>query len=137
MDNRCEVARFDFWTELFGRIDAQCERADVRHDQIVDGLIVGVAAAVLLWVFFIGPAVLDGEVGLAERVINTAYPAGDLLLIAMGAQLAMRLRRSAPAWRAGWRTWRSARTTPPARRSTTSSGSCRVPDPARSAPTDE
>ncbi len=74
------------------------QRAIANIGALVDGLIVGVAAAVLLWVFFIGPAVLDGEVGFAERVINTAYPAGDLLLIAMGAQLAMRLRRSAPSW---------------------------------------
>ncbi len=65
---------------------------------LVDGLIVAVAAAVLLWVFFIGPAVLDGSGGLAERLFNTAYPASDLLLIAMGAQLGMRLGRSVPSW---------------------------------------
>jgi diguanylate cyclase (GGDEF)-like protein len=74
------------------------QRAIANIGALVDGLIVGVAAAVLLWVFFIGPAVLDGEVGFSERLINTAYPAGDLLLIAMGAQLAMRLGRSVPAW---------------------------------------
>jgi diguanylate cyclase (GGDEF)-like protein len=74
------------------------QRAIANVGALVDGLIVGVAAAVLLWVFFIGPAVLDGGVGFAERLINTAYPAGDLLLIAMGAQLAMRLGRSVPSW---------------------------------------
>ena len=74
------------------------QRAIANVGTLVDGLIVAVAAAVLLWVFFIGPAVLDGSVGLAERGINTAYPAGDLLLIAMGAQLAMRLGRSGPGW---------------------------------------
>jgi diguanylate cyclase (GGDEF)-like protein len=74
------------------------QRASTNVGAIIDGLIVGIAAAVLLWVVFIGPAVLDGEVGLAERLINTAYPAGDLLLIAMGAQLAMRLGRSVPSW---------------------------------------
>jgi diguanylate cyclase (GGDEF)-like protein len=74
------------------------QRAIANIGALVDGLIVGVAAAVLLWVFFIGPAVLDGEAGFSARLINTAYPAGDLLLIAMGAQLAMRLGRSVPSW---------------------------------------
>ncbi len=74
------------------------QRAIGNVGAVVDGLIVAVAAAVLLWVFFIGPAVLDGSGGLAERAFNTAYPAGDLLLIAMGAQLAMRVGRSIPSW---------------------------------------
>jgi diguanylate cyclase (GGDEF)-like protein len=65
---------------------------------LVDGLIVAVAAGVLLWVFFIGPAVLDGSGGLAARIVNTAYPSGDLLLIVMGAQLTMRLERSILSW---------------------------------------
>ena len=74
------------------------QRAIGNVGAVVDGLIVAVAAAVLLWVFFIGPAVLDGSGGFAERAFNTAYPAGDLLLIAMGAQLAMRVGRSIPSW---------------------------------------
>jgi diguanylate cyclase (GGDEF)-like protein len=65
---------------------------------LVDGLIVAVTAGVLLWVFFIGPAVLDGSGGLAARIVNTAYPSGDLLLIAMGAQVTMRLERSILSW---------------------------------------
>ena len=74
------------------------QRAIGNVGAVVDGLIVAVAAAVLLWVFFIGPAVLDGSGGFAERAFNTAYPAGDLLLIAMGAQLAMHVGRSIPSW---------------------------------------
>jgi diguanylate cyclase (GGDEF)-like protein len=74
------------------------QRAIANVGALVDGLIVAIAAAVLLWVFFIGPAVLDGSGGLAERLFNTAYPTGDLLLIAMGAQLGMRLGRSVPSW---------------------------------------
>ena len=74
------------------------QRAIANVGALVDGLIVAVAAAVLLWVFLIGPAVLDGSGGLAEQLFNTAYPASDLLLIAMGAQLAMRLGRSVPSW---------------------------------------
>jgi diguanylate cyclase (GGDEF)-like protein len=74
------------------------QRAVANIGALVDGLIVAVAAAVLLWVFFIGPAVLDGSAGLGEWLFNTAYPASDLLLIAISAQLAMRLGRSVPAW---------------------------------------
>ena len=75
---------------------AQRERRDLGG--VIDGLIVAVGSGVLLWVFLIGPAVFDTSVGIPERVINTAYTAGDLLLIAMGAQLAVRLRKSAPTW---------------------------------------
>ncbi len=75
---------------------AQHDRRDLGG--VIDGLIVAVGSGVLLWVFFMGPAVLDTSVGLGERVINTGYSAGDLLLIAMGAQLAVRLKKSAPTW---------------------------------------
>jgi diguanylate cyclase (GGDEF)-like protein len=64
---------------------------------LVDGLIVAVAAGVLLWVFFIGPAAADGSAGMWARLVSTAYPAGDLLLIMLGAQAAMRVRWSTPA----------------------------------------
>ncbi len=65
---------------------------------LIDGLTVALSAGVLLWVFFIGPAMLDGSVGLAERIVNTAYPSVDLLLVAIGAQLAVRIHRSASTW---------------------------------------
>ena len=41
----------------------------------------------------------DNSLPLFERLISVAYPAGDLLLIAIGAQLAVRqVRRQAPYW---------------------------------------
>ena len=53
----------------------------------------------LLWVFFVEPTAFDQTLPLFERLINVAYPAGDLLLIAIGAQLAVRqVRRQAPYW---------------------------------------
>ncbi len=62
----------------------------------VDGVIVAVAATILLWVFVIGPTALEGDATLAARLVSTAYPAGDLLLIALGAQVAMRMRWTIP-----------------------------------------
>lgn len=61
---------------------------------LVDGVIVAVAAAVLLWVFVIGPTAMNGDADLAARLVSMAYPAGDLLLIALGAQVALRMRRT-------------------------------------------
>ncbi len=66
---------------------------------VVDGFIVATGAGVLLWVFFVEPTAFDHTLPVFERLINVAYPAGDLLLIAIGAQLAVRqVRRQAPYW---------------------------------------
>ncbi|MEY2417257.1 MAG: hypothetical protein QOH53_2591 [Ilumatobacteraceae bacterium] len=66
---------------------------------VIDGFIVATSVGVLLWVFFVEPTAFDNTLPLFERVINVAYPAGDLLLIAIGAQLAVRqVRRQAPYW---------------------------------------
>ena len=66
---------------------------------VIDGFIVATSAAVLLWVFFVQPAAFEENMGIFARVITVAYPAGDLLLIAIGAQLAVRqVRRQAPYW---------------------------------------
>jgi len=71
------------------------------HDSggVIDGLIVATSAGVLLWVFFVSPTAFDSSLPILERLISVAYPAGDLLLIAIGAQLAVRqVRRQAPYW---------------------------------------
>ena len=66
---------------------------------MIDGFIVATGAGVLLWVFFVQPTAFDQTLPVFERLINVAYPAGDLLLIAIGAQLAVRqVRRQAPYW---------------------------------------
>ena len=66
---------------------------------VIDGFIVATSATVLLWVFFVQPAAFQQNMPLFERLITVAYPAGDLLLIAIGAQLAVRqVRRQAPYW---------------------------------------
>lgn len=66
---------------------------------VIDGFIVATSAGVLLWVFFAEPTAFDHTLPVFERLINVAYPAGDLLLVAIGAQLAVRqVRRHAPYW---------------------------------------
>lgn len=66
---------------------------------VIDGFIIATSIGVLLWVFFVEPTALDNTLPVFERLITVAYPAGDLLLIAIGAQLAVRqVRRQAPYW---------------------------------------
>jgi diguanylate cyclase (GGDEF)-like protein len=66
---------------------------------VIDGFIVATSVGVLLWVFFIAPTAFDNSLPVFERLITVSYPAGDLLLIAIGAQLAVRqVRRQAPYW---------------------------------------
>ncbi|HEX2783462.1 MAG TPA: EAL domain-containing protein [Ilumatobacteraceae bacterium] len=66
---------------------------------VIDGFIVATSAGVLLWVFFVAPTAFDQSLPVFERLISVAYPAGDLLLIAIVAQLAVRqVRRQAPYW---------------------------------------
>ena len=66
---------------------------------VIDGFIVATSAGVLLWVFFAEPTAFDQSLPVLERLTNVAYPAGDLLLIAICAQLAVRqVRRQAPYW---------------------------------------
>jgi diguanylate cyclase (GGDEF)-like protein len=66
---------------------------------VIDGFIVATSLGVLLWVFFVEPTAFDSSLPVFERLVSVAYPAGDLLLIAIGAQLAVRhVRRQAPYW---------------------------------------
>jgi diguanylate cyclase len=69
---------------------------------VVDGVIVAIGAGVLLWVYLISPTAADQSVPLLERIVTVAYPAGDLLLFTIGAQLAVSaVRRLAPLWLLG------------------------------------
>jgi diguanylate cyclase (GGDEF)-like protein len=66
---------------------------------LVDGAIVAVGSGVFLWVYLIEPTAGDETLSVADRLIGCAYPAGDLLLITIGAQIAVRqLRRGTPFW---------------------------------------
>ncbi|HEX4981329.1 MAG TPA: EAL domain-containing protein [Ilumatobacteraceae bacterium] len=66
---------------------------------LVDGLIVAVGAGVFLWVFLMAPTAADTTLTVTDRLIGCAYPAGDLLLITIGAQVAVRQsHRGIPFW---------------------------------------
>ncbi len=66
---------------------------------LVDGLIVAVGAGVILWVFLMAPTASDSTLTVVDRLIGVAYPAGDLLLFTIGAQVAVRqLHRGIPFW---------------------------------------
>jgi diguanylate cyclase (GGDEF)-like protein len=66
---------------------------------LVDGAIVAVGAGVILWVYLMAPTAGDPTLTAIDRLIGCAYPAGDLLLITIGAQVAVRqLRRGIPFW---------------------------------------
>ena len=61
---------------------------------LVDGSIVAVGTGVILWVFLMAPTAGDTTLTAADRLIGCAYPAGDLLLITIGAQVAVRQLRT-------------------------------------------
>ncbi len=82
---------------LAGLLRAQGPRRDVGG--IVDGTIIAVGAGVVMWALLMAPVAGDPELTVLERLVSVAYPAGDLLLITVGIQLALsRVRRLTPFW---------------------------------------
>ena len=65
----------------------------------IDSTIVTVGAGVVLWKFLMIPLGSDSELGLLGRLVGVAYPVGDLLLLAVGARLALVAGRRPPALR--------------------------------------
>ncbi|MGH9135335.1 MAG: putative bifunctional diguanylate cyclase/phosphodiesterase, partial [Ilumatobacteraceae bacterium] len=66
---------------------------------LVDGSIAAVGTGVFLWVYLMAPTAGDSTLSLVDKVFGCAYPAGDLLLITIGAQIAVRqVRRGIPFW---------------------------------------
>jgi diguanylate cyclase (GGDEF)-like protein len=63
----------------------------------IDATIVAVGSSVVLWQFVIERLAGDESVGMASRLVSTAYPVGDLLLMALTIRLVVTDgRRSAP-----------------------------------------
>lgn len=54
---------------------------------LLDAAIVSTGLTLLSWTFLMRPIVLDSELAPAERLVMLAYPAGDVLLIAMLVRL--------------------------------------------------
>ena len=57
------------------------------RESVVDAFIVAIGAAVLAWVFVMSPYIFDGSMTLFEKLVSVAYPAGDLLLLAVVVRL--------------------------------------------------
>jgi len=65
----------------------------------VDATTISTGLGLLAWVFVVSPAVGDASLGLTGRVLSIAYPAGDVLLLAMFVRLLLTAVRTEPALR--------------------------------------
>jgi diguanylate cyclase len=54
---------------------------------LIDASIVATGLGLVLWVFVLHPIATDASTSTLERIISTAYPAADVLLLAMLARL--------------------------------------------------
>lgn len=64
---------------------------------LIDAAIVGIAAAVLGWVYIMAPYVDDQTLTMPERIISLAYPVGDLILIPLIVRLVFAHAANIPA----------------------------------------
>ncbi|MCA2218943.1 putative bifunctional diguanylate cyclase/phosphodiesterase [Jidongwangia harbinensis] len=61
---------------------------------LIDAAVVGTGLGLVLWIFVLEPIASDDSVGWTERLISTAYPAADVLLLALLARLYTSSRRT-------------------------------------------
>ena len=66
---------------------------------LLDATIIATGFGLLVWVFVYVPYVRDPSLSLLERVFTIAYPAGDLLLLALAARLAITGGRGTASFR--------------------------------------
>lgn len=66
---------------------------------LIDSLIVTVALGLLSWVFVADPIVDDPSLSVIERAVATAYPIGDVLLLALVVRLVTDRGERSPAFR--------------------------------------
>lgn len=74
-------------------------QAGRERTSLIDACIVAVGAGVVVWQFLVLPYARDASLTLLERVTNSAYPVGDLILIAFLARLAFGARGGSTAAR--------------------------------------
>ncbi|HEX6674017.1 MAG TPA: sensor histidine kinase [Actinomycetes bacterium] len=67
---------------------------------LIDATVIAVGSGLLVWVFLVEPHVRDHSLSLVERLVSIAYPAGDLLLIALAARFAVTPGRRTASFRA-------------------------------------
>jgi diguanylate cyclase (GGDEF)-like protein len=66
---------------------------------LVDATTISTGLGLLSWVFFIRPAAGDPELGLLGHLVSTAYPVGDVVLLAMMVRLLLGAGSKTPAFR--------------------------------------
>ena len=76
-------------------------RGRARRDlaALIDGAIVATGLGLVFWVLVLVPIAADSSASTLERVIGTAYPAADALLLAMLARIFMSATRRTPSAR--------------------------------------
>ncbi len=67
---------------------------------LIDATVIAVGSGLLVWAFLVEPHVRDHSLSLVERLVSIAYPAGDLLLIALAARFAVTPGRRTVSFRA-------------------------------------
>jgi signal transduction histidine kinase len=63
----------------------------------IDGLLVAVLALLLAWVFLIDPILDDSTLTAGQKLVSSAYPLGDVLLVAVAARFVMGTSWHVPA----------------------------------------
>lgn len=67
---------------------------------LIDATVIAVGTGLLVWAFLVQPYVRDSSLSLVERLVSIAYPAGDVLLIALAARFAVTPGRRTTSFRA-------------------------------------
>ena len=65
---------------------------------VIDSLILTVGIALISWVFLVAPNVHALRAHVLEKAVSTAYPLGDILLLAAAIRLAVDQGKRAPAF---------------------------------------
>ena len=65
---------------------------------VIDSLILTLGIALISWVFLVAPNVHASGLTLLEKAVSTAYPLGDILLLAVAIRLAVDQGKRAPAF---------------------------------------
>jgi diguanylate cyclase (GGDEF)-like protein/PAS domain S-box-containing protein len=89
-----------FYPLLVGGLLLLIRERDERRDRagMIDALIVTAALSTLLWVYLIAPYAEDSTLSVLRRLTSIAYPAMDILVLAIVARMAAGSHRREPAF---------------------------------------
>jgi len=75
-------------------------RRNPQHDRaaVIDSLILTLGVALISWVFLVAPNIHLSGLTPLEKAVSTAYPLGDILLLAAAIRLAVDRGKRAPAF---------------------------------------